>query len=228
MKVKGRSLNLCALRKDLKVVVVDYGSGNLRSVSNALEKASVRPLVSSDPHQLLSADAAVLPGVGAGNAAMHALHQRDLVDPLREFITSDRPFMGVCLGLQLLVDSTSEGNVPCLGIIPGTVKHLPTGLKIPHMGWNLVRFKTDHPIFQDIPQESYFYFVHSYYADIPNSAMTVGVTNYSITFSSVLAHRNLIATQFHPEKSGPLGLKIYRDFVKYAALAADGNGELWK
>ena len=228
MKAETGPLNSSALAKDLKILVVDYESGNLRSVAKALERAHVRPLVASDARELLSADAAILPGVGAGDSAMEALRQRGLVDPLREFVASGRPLLGVCLGLQLLMDSTAEGEASCLGIVPGRVKQLPPGLKVPHMGWNLVRFKEAHPVFQDIPKDPYFYFVHSYYAEPVDSQVTLGVTEYGVTFCSVLARGNVIATQFHPEKSGPLGLKIYRDFVKYAALVASGSYKRWK
>ncbi|MEK7814826.1 MAG: imidazole glycerol phosphate synthase subunit HisH, partial [Chloroflexota bacterium] len=118
----------------MKIVVIDYQSGNLRSVAKALEFAGVRPLVTGDPAQLETADAVVLPGVGSGPAAMAALRERGLVEPLREYVASGRPFLGVCLGLQLLLDRTEEGDARCLGIIPGQVRRLPAGLKVPHMG----------------------------------------------------------------------------------------------
>ena len=203
----------------LKVVVIDYESGNLRSVSKALERAGVQPEVTADPGALLEADAAVLPGVGAGDAAMRALRQRGLVEPLREFVASGRPFLGICLGLQLLMDSTEEGDATCLGIIPGKTRKLPEGLKVPHMGWNGVDFKKAHPVFEDIPEDAQFYFVHSYYAEPKDEDLVAGITEYGIPFCSILVRDNLIATQFHPEKSSTLGLKIYENFVGYAQLA---------
>jgi len=207
----------------LKVLVVDYESGNLRSVARALEKAGVSPQISGDPDALESADAAVLPGVGSGDAAMAELQQRGLVEPLRRFAASGRPFLGVCLGLQLLMERTEEGDAECLGILPGRVRRLPQGLKVPHMGWNLVRTSTDHPVLRGLPREAYFYFVHSFYAEPSDPQLTVGVTEYGVRFSSICAKDNLIATQFHPEKSGPLGLQLYRNFVEHAALVAAGT-----
>ena len=207
----------------LKVAVIDYESGNLRSVSRALERAGVRPEVTGDPAVLLKADAAILPGVGSGDAAMRALRERGLVEPLREFVDSDRPFLGVCLGLQLLMDSTEEGDSQCLGLVPGRTRKLPEGLKVPHMGWNGVDFRASHPVFEGIPQDSHFYFVHSYYADPEPQDLVAGVTEYGIPFCSIMVRENLIATQFHPEKSGTIGLKVYENFVRFARLATNGH-----
>ena len=201
-----------------KVVVVDYGSGNLRSVSKALEKVGARPFISSEPADILAAESLVLPGVGSGEAAMRALHDRALVEPLRQYINSDRPFLGVCLGLQLLMETTQEGNVPCLSVVPGQVKRLPDGLKVPHMGWNQVRLERPHPLFQDVPPGSHFYFVHSYYADPQDPSVVAGTTEYGIALCSVLARGNLVATQFHPEKSGSLGLRVYQNFLAMATV----------
>lgn len=206
----------------MKLVVVDYESGNLRSVSRALESCGVTPLVTGDPQELPSADAVVLPGVGAGPAAMAALGQRGLVEPLREFAASGRPFLGICLGLQLLLDWTDEDpGAQCLGIVPGQVKRLPDGengasLKIPHMGWNSVSLNGEHPAFCGIDSGSYFYFVHSYFAQPEADAGVVGTTEYGLPFCSAYARGNVVATQFHPEKSGPVGLRIYRNFVAMA------------
>ena len=212
----------------MKLVVVDYESGNLRSVSRALETCGVSPIVTGDADQLPDADAVVLPGVGSGPAAMKALTQRGLVQPLREFAASGRPFLGICLGLQLLLDWTDEeGGAPCLGIVPGRVKRLPDlnegkgegerALKIPHMGWNSVSLSTPpHPALTEIGSGSFFYFVHSFYADPAQATGVVGTTEYGIPFCSVYAKDNVIATQFHPEKSGPTGLRMYRNFVNMA------------
>ena len=207
----------------MKLVVVDYESGNLRSVSRALESWGVAPLVTGNSSDLKSADAVVLPGVGSGPAAMKALRQRGLVEPLRDFAESGRPFLGICLGLQLLLDWTDEeGGAPCLGIVPGRVKRLPEPeegqkLKIPHMGWNSVALSEAHPALDGIDSRSYFYFVHSFYANPSEQAGVVGTTEYGLPFCSVYANDNVIATQFHPEKSGPVGLRIYRNFVAMAA-----------
>ena len=205
----------------MKLVVIDYESGNLRSVTRALESHGVTPAVTGDPLQIADADAVVLPGVGSGPAAMAALESRGLVGPLRAFVASGRPFLGVCLGLQLLLERTEEGGAPCLGILEGQVRRLPdelgAALKVPHMGWNSVNFGGAHPVLKGIPQDSYFYFVHSYYADPHDAAGVLGTTDYGVSFCSMYARDNVIATQFHPEKSGPLGLRIYRNFVAMAA-----------
>ena len=199
------------------IVVIDYESGNLRSVAKALETTGVTPVVTGDPSALASADAVVLPGVGSGPAAMDALRSRKLVGPLHEFVNSGKPFLGVCLGLQLLLDHTEEGDAPCLGIVPGTVKRLPPGLKVPHMGWNSVEIRGDHPMLEGIPQDDYFYFVHSYYASPQDETAVAGITEYSVPFCSIYARDNVVATQFHPEKSGGVGLRFYRNFVNWAA-----------
>ena len=217
----------------MNLVVVDYESGNLRSVSRALESFGVQPLVTGNPCDLADADAVVLPGVGSGPAAMAALRQRGLVEPLREFADSGRPFFGVCLGLQLLLDWTDEeGGAPCLGIVSGHVRRLPStiplfeeeikgwggpALKIPHMGWNSVALCESHPALNGIESGSYFYFVHSFYAEPSEQDGVVGTTEYGLPFCSVYAKDNVVATQFHPEKSGPVGLRIYRNFVAMAA-----------
>lgn len=204
---------------ELVVKVVDYESGNLRSVSRALENAGVQPVLTSDPAALESADAIVLPGVGSGRAAMEALDQRGLVKPLQEAVASGKPMLCICLGLQILMDDTEEGSSPCLGVVSGTTRKLPGGLKVPHMGWNSVSFRHDHPLLHGIPDGSYFYFVHSYYAEPLEDDVATGVTEYGLPFCSILTQGNVMATQFHPEKSGDYGLKIYKNFVNYASVA---------
>ena len=200
----------------MKLVVIDYDSGNLRSVTRAIESQGVVPLVTGDPKHFDGADALVLPGVGSGPAAMNALADRGLVSPIKKFIDAGKPFLGVCLGLQLLMDRTEEGDSHCLGVVRGQTKLLPSGEKIPHIGWNSVHFQTQHPLLSGIPQDSYFYFVHSYYADPSNSNAIAGTTEYGIPFCSIYAEDNLIATQFHPEKSGILGLSLYKNFIDLA------------
>jgi len=206
----------------MKLVVIDYESGNLRSVSRALESQGVTPLITGDASELGDADAMVLPGVGSGPSAMDALNQRNLVDPIRDYISSGRLFLGVCLGLQLLLDRTEEGDAPCLGVLPGDTKLLPAGLKVPHMGWNSVTFKDDksnrHPVLAGIPDDSFFYFVHSYYANPEHRDGVSATTEYGIPFCSIYAKGNLIATQFHPEKSGLVGLRFYRNFIAMAQV----------
>lgn len=205
----------------MKLVVIDYESGNLRSVSRALESQGVAPIITGEAAEFDGADAVVLPGVGSGAAAMDSLRQRDLIGPIQDYIASGRPFLGVCLGLQLLMDRTEEGDKPCLGVLPGNARLLPPGLKVPHMGWNSVRIaiqKTNrHPVLAGIPQDSYFYFVHSYYATPKDLSGVSGTTEYGIPFCSVYAKDNLVATQFHPEKSGPAGLQLYKNFIQLAS-----------
>ena len=201
----------------MKLVLIDYDSGNLRSVSRALESQGVDPLVTGEPADLDSADAVILPGVGSGPAAMDALNMRGLVMPIRKYIASGKPFLGICLGLQLLMDRTEEGDSPCLGVVPGNARLLPPGLKVPHMGWNNVNFKNQHPLVAGIPQDSYFYFVHSYYAAPQDLDGVSGTTEYGIPFCSIYASGNLAATQFHPEKSGPAGLRLYKNFIGLAS-----------
>ena len=148
---------------------------------------------------------------------MDALNMRGLVMPIRKYIASGKPFLGICLGLQLLMDCTEEGDSPCLGVVPGNARLLPPGLKVPHMGWNNVNFKNQHPLVAGIPQDSYFYFVHSYYAAPQDLDGVSGTTEYGIPFCSIYASGNLAATQFHPEKSGPAGLRLYKNFIGLAS-----------
>lgn len=203
-----------ATKDNPAIVIIDYESGNLRSVARAVERTGVTPTVTSDPAALDSADGVILPGVGSGPAAMGALQSRDLVRPLLGYIAGGRPFLGVCLGLQLLLDATDEGDADCLGLVRGRVRRLPDGLKVPHMGWNTVRFQRDHPLWEGIAQDSHFYFVHSYYADPVDRSDVAGLTEYGVPFCSVYARDNVVATQFHPEKSGDTGLRIYANFVR--------------
>jgi glutamine amidotransferase len=204
------------------IAIVDYQAGNLHSVQKALEKFGVRPIVTSDPSQVQRADALVVPGQGACDSAMRQMRERGLEQPIREFIASGRPYLGICLGLQLLLEASDEGDEPCLGVLEGRVRKLPSGQKIPHMGWNEVAFTADHPIFEGIPQGSYFYFVHSYYADPVDTTIVGGTTIYGREFCSAAMWGNVVAVQFHPEKSGSVGLKVYENFVsRVRALAQD-------
>ena len=197
------------------IAIVDYGAGNLRSVTKAFEKLGHAPEVTGDPKKVLSATAIVLPGVGASDSAMSALEQRGLVEPLRIVIKKGVPFFGVCLGLQLLLESSEEGDLPCLGVVPGGVKKFPDSVKAPHMGWNEVTFQKSHPVLEGVESGSYFYFVHSYYAAPQDGSLVLGTTDYALPFCSVVARDNLVATQFHPEKSGAVGLRLYENFMRY-------------
>lgn len=196
------------------IVIIDYGAGNLRSVSRAVVHAGFEPNVTADPYDVTHADAVILPGVGAAADTMRNLREHKMVEPVREYIASGRPFFGVCMGQQALLTLSEEGGEhECLGIIEGRVKKLPPGLKVPHMGWNNVRQTSPHPIFDGIPDESFFYFVHSYYPEPVDESVVIGETEYGVTFASVLARDNIVATQFHPEKSGDMGLRMYQNFL---------------
>jgi glutamine amidotransferase len=206
------------------IAIVDYGAGNLRSVVNAVNKLGYRPKVTSSPNDVLDAQAVILPGVGAAADTMANLRALKLVSPIRRFIAEDHPFLGICIGLQILLTGTEEGGwCQCLDIIPGLVRRLPSKLKIPHMGWNQVKQKVSHPIFDGIPDDANFYFVHSYYVEPDDRALVAGETEYGITICSVIARGNLVATQFHPEKSGEVGLRLYDNFIKIA-LGAKVSG----
>jgi glutamine amidotransferase len=204
----------------VKLVIVDYGAGNLHSVARAVMHAGVRPLISSSARYVADAQALIVPGVGAAADTMANLRRHELVEPIREYIASGRPFLGVCMGQQALFDVSEEGGEhECLGVLPGRVVRLPQGLKVPHMGWNQVRQVRPHPIFDDIPDGAYFYFVHSYYPRPGDPAVIVGETEYGVSFPSVVGRGNIVATQFHPEKSGAMGLRMYSNFLKIARAA---------
>jgi len=205
------------------IAIVDYGAGNLRSVSNAITKLGYQSKITSRPDEVLNAHAVILPGVGAAADTMENLKSLGMVDPICQLIAEGHPFFGVCIGLQILFTGTEEGGWhECLNIIPGQVKRLPPGLKIPHMGWNQVKQTLSHPIFEGIPDEANFYFVHSYYVEPDDKSLVAGETDYGIPICSVIARGNLIATQFHPEKSGEFGLRMYRNFIKLA-MSAKGS-----
>jgi len=209
------------------IVIIDYGAGNLCSVTNAIAKLGYQPRITSDPGEVVSAQAVILPGVGAAGDTMASLKRLGLVQMIKQLIAEGRPFLGVCIGLQILFTRTEEGGgCECLGIIPGWVRKLPSGLKIPHMGWNQVKQKVPHPVFEGIPDEANFYFVHSYYVEPEDGSLVAGETEYGISICSVIARGNLVATQFHPEKSGEIGLKLYDNFIKLA-LAAKGRTQ-WR
>jgi glutamine amidotransferase len=199
------------------VVIIDYGAGNLRSVINAVTSLGYQPKVTSKPADVLKARAVILPGVGAAGDTMANLKKFKLDGIIQRVIAEDRPFLGICLGLQVLLTRTEEdGGLDCLNIFPGQVRKLPAGLKIPHMGWNQVKQKQTHPVFNGIPDNANFYFVHSYYAAPNDRSMIAGETEYGIPFCCMLARGNLIAVQFHPEKSGTYGLHFYDNFLKLA------------
>jgi glutamine amidotransferase len=209
-----------AISQNIMVVIVDYQAGNLTSVERALEALGATPRVTEDPDIVAHASRVVFPGVGAAGKAMHTLRERHLDQALLKAFERGVPIMGICLGAQIILDNSDENNALCLGLLPGRTRALPlqTGLKIPHMGWNQVRFVRRHPVFQDLPPDAEYYFVHSYFPDPAEPSMVVGVTEHGVAFPSVVACKNLVATQFHPEKSGRFGLNILENF-----LAWDGS-----
>ncbi len=201
----------------MKLVIVDYGAGNLRSVARAVAHAGGQPLITSSARDVERADALIVPGVGAAADTMANLKRHALVEPIREYIASDRPFLGVCMGQQALFEVSEEGGEhPCLAVLPGRVVRLPSGLKVPHMGWNRVQQRQPHPVFDGIEDGAFFYFVHSYYPDPEDDGVIIGETEYGVPFASVLARDNIVATQFHPEKSGTSGLRFYANFLRDA------------
>ena len=200
-------------RHSLQISIIDYDSGNLRSVAKALEKYGVDPITTSDSDIILTSDAVILPGVGSAPSAMQALSNRNLIEPIKQYIALGKPFFGICLGLQLLFNKTDEGDSDCLGVISGNVRQLSSGLKVPHMGWNSIDIKKTHPILEGIPSGEFFYFVHSYFVVPQESGDITATTDYGEVFCSIYAKDNLIATQFHPEKSGDIGLRIYKNFI---------------
>jgi len=196
--------------------------GNLRSVQKALEFVGAKVIVTHDPDLILNADSVVLPGVGAFKDCMANLNKLKLVDPIRKFVDSGKPFLGICLGLQVLFEESAEyGPVAGLGILPGKVikfsgesSETKNGqpIKIPHMGWNKVEIKKKDPLFDKVDAAPYFYFVHSYYVVPEDQNMIATVTNYGVEFVSGIQHKNIYAFQFHPEKSQALGLSILERF----------------
>jgi imidazole glycerol-phosphate synthase subunit HisH len=197
------------------IVIVDYGMGNLRSVQKGFERVGAEALVSREVGDIESADRLVLPGVGAFPECMKNLVTFGLVDSILDFLKSGKPFLGICLGLQLLFEESEEfGLHEGLKVIPGKVKAFSRdmGLKIPHMGWNQVTFKKDVPIFHGIDNGSFFYFVHSYFVEPLLVEDIATETTYGVTFTSSIARDNIFALQFHPEKSQENGLRILRNF----------------
>ena len=204
------------------IAIVDYGMGNLRSVEKAIARAGVATVVTSDPAKILGARGVVLPGVGAFGACMENLESRGLAATMREAVSSGKPFLGICLGLQLLFEESEEfGPVRGLGILPGKVVRFAgpevDGLKIPQMGWNRLKIRRSVAELEGVGADPFVYFVHSYYVVPAEPKITVASTEYGVEFASAVASDNVFACQFHPEKSQAVGLAILENFVKRAA-----------
>jgi imidazole glycerol-phosphate synthase subunit HisH len=195
------------------IAVLDYGSGNLHSVSRALEAAGARPVVTADAAEVATADALVIPGVGHFGQCMRAIRDLGLDGVVRDVAAAGSPVFGVCVGMQVLFEGSDEDAEPGLGMLPGTCRLLPSTVKVPHMGWNTVEWRGSHPYLAGIPESARFYFVHSYAPDVSDTS-TLGLTEHGRPFSAVAGAGNVFATQFHPEKSAGWGLHLYRNFVE--------------
>ena len=196
----------------VKIAIIDYDAGNIRSVERGLAFVGCPGRITGDPAEIAAADAIVLPGVGAFEACMRRVAPLRAV--IRERIDAGVPFLGICLGMQMLYEASEEGGlVEGLGIVPGRVTRFDGGLKVPHMGWNSLAFRREHPLLKGVPEGSYVYFVHSYRAGV--DANTVASTDYGIPFTAIAANEagNAVGAQFHPEKSGAVGLRMLKNFT---------------
>ncbi len=201
------------------LTIVDYGMGNLRSVWMAFKRLGIQASIGNTPADVEQATALVLPGVGAFGDAMENLRQRGLVQPILERATDDVPFMGICLGMQLMFESSEEmGQHSGLGLVAGGVRRFPETLTVPHMGWNQIHQTRPIVLWEDLPDHSYAYFVHSYYVDPDDPGIVAATTDYGIDYASVIARGNLFGIQFHPEKSQQVGERILRNFALAAGL----------
>ena len=199
------------------VAIIDYDAGNIKSVQKAIEYLGEEVIITREPEVILNASRVILPGVGAFGDAMEKLHKYNLVDVIKEVVKKEIPFLGICLGLQLLFETSDETpGVQGLGILKGKIKRIPDNgeLKIPHIGWNSLSFPNKGRLYEGISQESYVYFVHSYYLDAEDKGIVVATTEYGTTIHASVEQGNVFACQFHPEKSSSVGLKILDNFLK--------------
>lgn len=198
------------------IAIIDYRAGNLRSVERALKHLGLSCAITANPSDILGAERVIFPGVGAAGKAMETIRELKIDFTISEVISRGIPFLGICLGTQIIFESSEEDTATCLGIIPGTVRKFPDmGEKIPHMGWNTIVRTKDHPLLYGVESDAWFYFVHSYYPDPAEEQYIVAQTTYGIEFASAISRQNVFATQFHPEKSGHPGLKILENFSKW-------------
>ena len=196
--------------------VIDYRAGNAPSVMYALEHLGVAGRLIDSPTAVSASERLILPGVGAARATIESLAERDLITALTERVQHDGvPFLGICIGLQVLFDHSEEGDTPGLGWVPGAVRRFPPTGRVPQIGWNTVRFTRSHPVTAALPERGHFYFVNSYYCEPTDPDDALGITDYGFEFCSVVARDNVLATQFHAEKSGPLGLALLRGFATW-------------
>ena len=206
-----------AEERDRMIAIIDYDAGNLKSVEKALVSLGEKPIITRSREEILASDKVILPGVGSFGDAMEKLHQYELVDVIREVTDRKTPFLGICLGLQLLFSGSAESpGVPGLGILPGEILRIPDapGLKIPHIGWNSLDIKEGTRLFQGIENGSYVYFVHSYYLKASDDGIVAATTEYSTCIHAAVEKDNVFACQFHPEKSSDVGLRILKNFAE--------------
>ncbi len=199
------------------IAIVDYGMGNLRSVSKALDHLGAPNKITSDPREIETADRLILPGVGAFGECVRGVRSRGLESAIQNFVATGRPFLGICVGMQILAETSEESpDERGLGLVKGSVPKFKPGLKIPHMGWNTIRRENGSALFRGIPDDPHFYFVHSYYVrpQGKDAGTIAAVCDYGETFPAAIEKRNIFATQFHPEKSQTWGLKLLRNFAE--------------
>ena len=202
-----------------KIIIIDYGVGNFRNVQKAFEAIGAAAEISDSVEAARQAEAVVLPGVGAFGDAIHNLRARGLDQPVLEAAKSGKALLGICVGLQLLFDESEEmGRRPGLELLPGKVIRFPAGLTVPHMGWNQIEPKNNHPLLNNITPGDFAYFAHSYYAAPTNPADIIACTNYGQSFASIVGREHICAIQFHPEKSQQVGLQILKNFVEFAGM----------
>jgi glutamine amidotransferase len=205
------------------IAIIDYDAGNLTSVKRAVSHLGIECMITKEKAEIEAAERIIFPGVGAAGAAMQSLQRYGLDRAIKAALLAGKPVLGICIGSQIILAHSEENDTPCLGILDGTVRSFPSvnrsedgqKLKIPHMGWNGLDIKQPHPLLSGVSASDEFYFVHSYYPEPQNADCVIAVTNYGVTFASIIGSNNLFATQFHLEKSGPAGLKILDNFCKW-------------
>ena len=209
--------------RPVMIAVVDYHAGNAPSVRYALDHLGIPSRLVDSPRGLATAERIVLPGVGAARATLASLAESGLDVALADRVRDGVPFLGICIGLQVLFEHSEEGDTDCLGWVPGTVRRFPADRRVPQIGWNEVRFARDHPVTRALPPAGHYYFVNSYYCAPADPADVLGVTDYGFEFCSVVARDNVVATQFHAEKSGALGLDLLRGFAAWDPARRSGT-----
>ncbi len=205
------------------IAIIDYEAGNLTSVARAMSYLGYENIVTGDKEKITAAERVIFPGVGSAGSAMTSLKRLGLDNLLKDLFDAGKPIMGICLGTQIILKHSQEHDTDCIGLVDGNVPLFRSDmadndgstLKIPHMGWNHVSLKKEHPVLKGLKKEDEFYFVHSYYPNPVSEDYVIGVTNYGIEFASIIGYKNLVATQFHPEKSGEAGLNILKNFCEW-------------